>query len=227
MRKWREQRIIGLLIVKDEADILRKMLKEASKWMYGIVALDNGSTDATKKILRKHPLVLKVITDKKEFNEARMVRKLHKAAAKYRADWYVDIDADEFFDPFLRSACWNAQKSKTNIITVDIHSYIGGRCYNIKYDWRRIYRNKKSLFDYSVLKKLHHGKIPIAPKDRRIKSSKLKVYHFSIRSYKQGLRKYNNYLKIDKDKIQKSYEHIKKMALTYRTGDYTGIEWVN
>ena len=218
-------KIIGLLIVKNEADILNQSLDHMAKWMDGVVAICNGGIE-TADILDSHTIIADWVCMKGCLDESLFVPKLIELAERFNADWYIDNDADEFFDPSLRQALENIEPLY-NIATVDIHSELDGRTYDIKKGWRRCYRNKPNLFDYSVLKKLHGGKTPINKKDARILDTGCRVIHKPIRSYLQGMYKYNNYLKIDSEGIQKSYEHIKQLAECLKTGDFTGVQWVS
>lgn len=216
-------KIIGLLIVKNEADILKESLDHMAKWMDGVVAIDNGSTDGTWDILTTHPIIKACSRDILPFDEARLVPKLIQIAEEENADWYVDNDADEFFPLETRKFLEICDQNKL-IVTVDICSEINGRIYDEKKLWRRCYRNKPELFDFSFLGKLHKGKIPL-PKFPAFYTD-LKVIHKSIRSYDQGIRKYQNYLELDTEKTQ-SYEHIRQLAECLNTGDFTGVQWVN
>lgn len=220
-------KIVGLMIVKNEADILWETLDHAAGWLDGIVAIDNGSSDDTRDILLSHPLVLEWGHDPGEFNEARMVPELINLAAKQNADWYVDHDSDEFFPKEIRKDIEVAHKYPFNVVSVDILSQLNGRTYNIKHAWRRIYRNDPTLFDFSEIKQLHHGKIPIRRQDKIQLNTSLKVIHKSVRSFEQGMRKYENYKRIDTGGIQKSYEHIRVLAEALKNNDFSGVTWVS
>ncbi len=216
-------KVIGLLIVKNEEDILREMLQHAAYWLDGIIAIDNGSTDATGQILRDSLLVKRIIFDDEEFNESRMVPNLIAIAQELNPDWLVDIDADEFFPVPIRHVL-NVCHPEINVVTVNIKYMIQGATYHRNNKWSRIYRNKPNLFDFDVLMKLHHGKMPIRKEDRIILDSNLDVIHNQVRSYEQGMRKYNNYLKLDPvGMYQDSYEHIRTLANALRTGDFSEI----
>lgn len=219
-------KIIGLLIVKNEADILRECLDHAARWMDGIVAIDNGSTDASIDILEKHSIVVELESDNDPFDESRLVPKLIDMAKGWNADWYIDNDADEFFPLETRSVLERVP-AECNLLSVQIESHLDGRPYNLKRNWRRAYRNKPELFDYSILKQLHGGKVPIAKERQVICMSTLNVTHRSIRSYEQGMRKYENYKALDVDGIQKSYEHIRQLAECLKTKDFTGVLWLS
>jgi glycosyltransferase involved in cell wall biosynthesis len=51
------QRIAAHLLVKDEDDIIEECINHISQYCDYIVVLDNGSTDGTYELCKKHPRV--------------------------------------------------------------------------------------------------------------------------------------------------------------------------
>jgi glycosyltransferase involved in cell wall biosynthesis len=218
-------KIIGLMCVKNEDDILEETLNHAGSFLDGIVALDNGSTDRTQSILMRHPAVLRWSYYPGTFDESKMVPKLLKIAGEFQADWYVDHDADEFFDPSLRERLISIPL-KFNVATVNILSAIDGHgVYDVKTDWQRCYRNEPSNFDFADIKQLHHGKIPFKKSERFKSRTGVNVIHKPVRSFKQGMRKYENYKSIDTGGIQGSYEHIRALAEGFNN-NFKGIPFI-
>lgn len=208
--------IVGLMVAKDEEDILPLNLKENAKWLDAIIAIDNGSNDSTLDILESYDIVKDCRTCDAEFNERYYVPLLLEIAYAKGYDtkdtFFVDLDADEIYDSKIADIL-NDLPGMVNTVSVDIQYMLGGKCYKEQNNWARIYRNNKDLFDFSHIKKLHNGKIPIPKKFRINCDSGVKVKHYQIRSYEQGMRKYFNYLKLDPDgKYQDSYEHIRELA---------------
>lgn len=208
-------KIIGLMVVKNEADIIQKTLDSASEWLDGVVVIDNGSTDHTYEICRDHPIVKVFASDKHEFDESYFVPKLHELAMHIEgATWYVDLDADEIYDPKIRDII-EKQGYRANTITVTMKYMLKGECYRINEQFTRIYKNDRSQFEYDHIGKLHRGKVPIPIPKRDTLHSWVDVFHYQIRSREQGLRKYERYQQLDPDNIyQKSYEHLKRVAET-------------
>jgi glycosyltransferase involved in cell wall biosynthesis len=223
--------IIGLMMCKDEVDIIKRTLDENSKFVDGFVILDNGSTDGTLEIIKKHPSVLEVIEDNGEFDERRLLKIMFQFADKYKADWYLEVDADEIVCQLINGIKF-MNLDKYNCISFNIYYMLEEMCYKIYKHWGRFYRNiglEKMLdgCDKAVYK-LHWGKNPIPKDERKYFHSEVVMYHYQMRSYEQVVRKYNRYIEIDKDAIQgKGYEQFKFFAHALKTRDYTGINFID
>ena len=64
-------KIIGLLQARNEERFIRGWLENVSPAVDGIVAMDDGSTDDTYRIISAHPKTLEIIQNPagKEWNE--------------------------------------------------------------------------------------------------------------------------------------------------------------
>lgn len=214
--------IIGLMLVKNEADILPKTLDAFASWLDGLVVIDNGSKDGSLEILRNHPIVKKLAVDATEFDESYLMPKLIELAKDLNADWYVECDADEVFDPAFRKVLEDAHPDY-NTVTAHIRYMTDeNHFYRQNSNFCRAYRNKN--FDFSSIKKLHRGKIPIPTHKRNRLHSGLYIKHFHIRGYEQGMRKYFNYIALDPDnKYQHTYEDIRRVAEMWERQDFRGL----
>lgn len=97
-------RIVCLLAVRNGAATLSGWLDEANAFADAVVALDDGSTDATGAILAAHPLVATVLTNNPRegylgWHDGRNRNRLLAAAAELHPDWIFSLDADERLDP--------------------------------------------------------------------------------------------------------------------------------
>ncbi len=98
----RNQCLVMTLLVKNEETLLAAHLDfHLAQGVDHIIVTDHGSTDSTPKILAEYEKrgVVSVITEtsrayKQKFFVNRMVR---MAISKYKADWIINSDADEFF----------------------------------------------------------------------------------------------------------------------------------
>ena len=68
-----------------------------------VVALDDGSTDGTRDVLRAHPLVRRLITNAPRptyfgWNDSENRNRLLDAASEFEPEWVVSLDADERID---------------------------------------------------------------------------------------------------------------------------------
>ena len=111
-------RIHGLCLIKNEADIVRQGFQAARKWCDAIYVRDNGSTDGTweqvQDMARHDPAIVPWKQDATPYHNGLRAAIFHAFADRAQAgDWWVRLDADEFYvdDPrtFLarvpKSAC--------------------------------------------------------------------------------------------------------------------------
>lgn len=96
-------KIYSLLVVKNEADIIRASLLDACRWSDKIIVLDNGSTDVTWDIVQQlateHPEIIPFGQYNGAFTIGLRARLYHTFKHEMRrGDWWcVRLDADEFF----------------------------------------------------------------------------------------------------------------------------------
>jgi len=94
----RRVRLLALVAVRDESAYLPGFLASVAPQVDGIVALDDGSTDASVDLLAACPHVLEVLRvprDRPAWDEVGNHRRLHAAALRHGAQWLVALDADE------------------------------------------------------------------------------------------------------------------------------------
>ena len=99
----RGPRVVGLLAVRNGADHLPEWLASAARVCSLVVALDDGSTDATARLLQDAPLVVRVLRNPPrasyaEWDDGRNRQRLLDAAVELDADWVLFLDADERID---------------------------------------------------------------------------------------------------------------------------------
>ncbi len=98
----RNQRLIMTLLVRNEETLLAAHLDfHLAQGVDHIIVTDHGSTDSTPEILSEYEKrgVVEVITEtSKAYNQKSFVNRMVKLAiGKYKADWIINSDADEFF----------------------------------------------------------------------------------------------------------------------------------
>lgn len=122
-------KIYSLLLVKNEADIIRESLLAAIKWSDKVIVMDNGSTDGTWEIVNnlatQHPTIVPFM----QYTGGFRIGLRAKAFRAFRHElscrdwWCVRLDADEFFseDPReflakLPKSCLSVKKQSTDYV---------------------------------------------------------------------------------------------------------------
>lgn len=102
-KKPEDYKVIMLLLVKDEEDIIENnLIFHKNMGVDGFIVTDNNSTDGTLDILQKYKdkgWILEIIREPgKLFLQAEWVNQMAVLARdNYGADWIISADADEFF----------------------------------------------------------------------------------------------------------------------------------
>ena len=96
-------RLVCLLAVRNGEQDLPGHLESVARFADAVVALDDGSTDATRAILAAHPLVERVLGNPPRdsyagWDDAENRNRLLEAAAELDPDWLLVLDADERID---------------------------------------------------------------------------------------------------------------------------------
>src|SRR3712207_1277816 len=98
-------RLVATLLVRDEEELLGACIDyHLAQGVDLVLAMDNGSQDATPDILRTYERdgAVRVIpgADSGQYRQAAWVTKMARIAhAEYGADWVLHLDADEFWWP--------------------------------------------------------------------------------------------------------------------------------
>ena len=94
-------KIFSIMLVKDEADIVASVIKDAEKWADKIFILDNGSTDGTWEIIQslKNDVVMPLRQDFRPFSRGMRAEIFneYKHLASDGDWWCLALDADEFY----------------------------------------------------------------------------------------------------------------------------------
>jgi glycosyltransferase involved in cell wall biosynthesis len=93
-------KLVCLLPVRNGELDLPDYFASVERFADGIIALDDGSTDGTRELLERHPLVIRVLTspprsDYQGWDDAGNRNRLLEAAAELEPEWILSLDADE------------------------------------------------------------------------------------------------------------------------------------
>ncbi|WP_426244001.1 glycosyltransferase family 2 protein [Nocardioides sp. LHG3406-4] len=127
-------RIIGTLMVRDEVDIVAAMVEHhLAQGLDKLIVTDNRSFDGTTEVLEAYAEtgLIELHHDPEHRKQQRDVvtRMARRARTHYRADWVLNLDADEFLIPVdkrltVRQAL-EATPLHLNAFTVPVFNLIG------------------------------------------------------------------------------------------------------
>ena len=246
-------KLIMTLLVKDEEEILEKNIRfHKEMGVDGFIVTSHNSKDKTDEILEKlkeEGIVLEIIHEKDPaYHQVKFVDRMIKIAKrKYKADWIINADADEFYysrSLNLKNEIYIAQKAGCNVISLestrlfpdDNPDYLNNP-YFIKnpfhgFEIEMLGANNPMLGHYAGLyccpKVIHkakgYKKIEMGNHDVRmfgkksVTCSNIVLYHLIIRSYPAQIDKLKRY-KESINLISKGFgDHTRNMIKLYEEG---------
>ncbi len=197
--------IIATLLVKNEEDIIDDCMRfHLTHGVDKVIVTDNGSTDRTKEMLARYPEVVELIDEPdKVYRQSVWVTRMARLACKFKPDWVVHLDADEFWHGLK-----NVYKMEAGVVYLeDFYEHPP-----LKTPYRSI---KDRPYYYARPKPLEHGRLVHSPSEDAVVfqgnhtvanvggkisyTEKIYLHHYSNRSFEQFTKKakqaecYNNY----------------------------------
>lgn len=127
-------RIVGTLMVRDEVDVVAAMMEHTlAQGVDLLLVTDNASVDGTTEVLQAYAETGRVQLfhdpEHRKQQGERVTQMARRARTEHRADWVINLDADEFVrarDPRLtvRDAL-EATALSLNAFTVDVVNLVG------------------------------------------------------------------------------------------------------
>jgi hypothetical protein len=219
----RRRRLFALLAVRDDAAYLPGWFESVLPEVDGVVALDDGSTDASAELLAARPEVrelLRVPRERPGWDEPGNFRALVAAAARQGADWMLAVDADErlergFRARFERVARRGARLGLTAFAVRILDCWEGRDRYRVDGPWGaksapRLFRapGAGARFDD---RPLHAAKAPLDGRvGGRFVVADLRVYHLRMISAEARAARRARYEGLDPDHRWQSvgYGHL-------------------
>ena len=226
VRMLRKNIVLAMtLLVRDEVDIIETNIKyHLSQGVDIIVVMDNGSTDGTVDVLEKYKKLGKVdyiINKESGFLQDKWVSNLIAIAIdKYKADFVINSDADEFWVPkYFNLKTMVLVESDNDVIAVPVRNYLPPQdmrkknfnLLNFEYfinktvgvpaDYRNreindlwLYRYSDKLITSKKIRKIGFGNDTIKYRGKIVSTltSAIDIYHFPIRSWKHFETKVKN-----------------------------------
>jgi glycosyltransferase involved in cell wall biosynthesis len=228
-------KIAAHFLVKDEDDVIEECINHAAQFCDYILVLDNGSTDRTYEICKKHPRVNYCEQILCTYSDA-LRNHLLEASKGYlnsRSDWFLALSADHFFDTNPREDIRQAIAEKSNIITYDVAQF-----YFTDKDYIEATDNKNNWLSKSVEERIKYYTInyfdfPVAfrfksqmtyteqvtewpaIKTKHIASFKPILKHYQFRSIQQMKKR----LEVRKQEIQKGFKGFRHYR-SFNWNDY-------
>lgn len=206
------------LLVKNEEDILEEnLLFHKAMGIDGFIVTDNNSTDKTPEIIRKYERLgwIKEIIIEKGNNydqEVWVDRMIVSDRDRFKADWVINADADEFWYTSLGDLKKEFSNNTANVVVCPLKCVVP--CEQTKnWQWEYVVKkpldipekyglSKYSIFCRQISKVAHRtqGYKRIYPGnhwvdmeiEKVMKKSSIVIYHYTIRGYQYYLNKVIN-----------------------------------
>ncbi len=209
--------LVCLLPVKDGAAQLPAWFECVEKFADAVVALDDGSTDDTRAVLRSNPLVTTVLTNPIRegfagWDDAANRQRLLEAASRMAPTWIMSLDADERID----SEDSHALRAFVEKTPAGEHAYLFRvhRMIGDMQTWDRADMWAGRLFPFHPdqrfpADRLHFVPIPASiPRENWLKST-VRIQHCAGLTGLHRSRRFAKYQEVDPDlRYQASYDHI-------------------
>ena len=201
--------LVCMLPVRDAEKDLPGYLENVSRFCDAIVALDDGSTDATYDILASHPLVKVLLRNPpregfREWNDAANRQRLLDATEELNPQWLIALDADERIDE--RDASDLREFLQTDALPGFVYGFRhvpmtdDGLWFRPRFLW--YYRVFAAMPGQRLpSQKLHFVPVPTnIPRERWIKTT-LRIQHLGELSAERRLARFGKYLEADPTRI--------------------------
>ncbi len=201
-------RILRILYVKNEADIIDENLCWYFDQNIPAVVVDNGSTDGTQDICAHYKgngLLELTVLQTKGFDVSALLKKGYELAHKYNPDWLLIADADEFFETKTKENITNfverQQGRDFNVIQCDNFEFwmtdkdnssmdsVVKRITHYSYFPSNMFRIFKNYPGIDIWTNIGHSPIMPAGIYAHISPEHTISRHYKFRSLEQALRK--------------------------------------
>ena len=198
--------ILALVPVYNEEEMISDYIRNVSRFVDGMIIIDDGSTDNTYEKCVSEKVLLRVKKKRIEFNDLENRNFLLKLSKYFNYRWFLFIDADERFEEGKEEIF----QKEISAETADAIAFPLYHIWNDKDMYRVDYPHSKNGAQFKVrlfmrrknmeIKggKLHSQLFPYTPV--RIKRSTIKIKHLGHSTPEKRLNKYYRYTQLDPNK---------------------------
>lgn len=236
-KKIKNPTIYMTILAKDEADIIEKnIIFHKEMGVDGFIVTDNNSSDGTREIFQKYfeKGWIKEIIDEEsdDYQQVKWVdRMIRIAKDKYKADWIINVDADEFwvcknsnYKDILKKISTNVVKCKSyNILPLDEKNFLNNvkliknveKCLEYELSKFSLYLKQMDKVmhrskNYKLIKMGNHN---VEMNFRSIlETDEILIYHYNIR----GLNHFKNKMINGGEAVEKNLKLGKEIAYHWR-----------
>ena len=209
--------LVALLPVRNGEADLAGWLASVTRFCDAVVALDDGSTDATGELLEADPLVRTLLRNPRResyvgWDDAGNRQRLLEAAAELRPRWLLFLDADERIDAddaaALRAFLEGGAREECAYGFEVFRMAEDGDHYDPAGLWvYRLFGHRPGL--RLPAKRLHFVPIPGDIPRRRVIRTSVRIQHLGSFDHQRRVARRAKYAEADpEDEFQEGYEHI-------------------
>jgi len=217
--------LIALIQVRNEQRFLPGWLENTAPSVDGIIALDDGSTDATAEILRAHPKTIELLSNPpgRPWDERGNQMALIHAGRRHGAKWFLCTDADHrmerAFSTRVGDLLRRADEDGIHIYSFRLRELWGDRRhYRSDGDWNtavryRLFRNDPSHRRFDP-RPLHRYWFPFELASKLAtcgRHTELNIYHLRMIAQSDRVARLARYEEIDPQGLyepKKGYRYL-------------------
>ena len=207
-------RLVGGLIVKNEAKHIGRALEFMTRVADCVVVIDNGSTDTTPDICKSFPVVERVEHHPEQFHEGALRNRLLDICRELGAQWVLGLDADEVLEEQIIAEMPALLRPMDPWIDAYafkiLNFWRGEQAFRVDGKWQpslkiRLFR----LRPHHVcnMRPYHVDMNPINMHWKQVRVSSVRLLHYGYADYEDARRKHDFYVANEKDGVE-DYSHL-------------------
>lgn len=238
------------ILIKDEVDVIEKNIRTHAKMgVDSFVIMDNNSQDGTKELLEKlkSEFEMIILHENGIFNQKKwMTRLAFEAKRKYKSDWIINSDSDEFWIPNDGNSLKKSLMFKGGMLWIERSNMLPPlesknnpniwHCSELEVRNQILFRDGGYVSEASIILGKIGRKVIVNPHGlyqinsgnhsaehiaiwKKHQSDKIRVYHYPIRSFEQFYKRVKTRKEVlDKDSSVKLGNHERRWKKMFEDG---------